>query len=115
MLRPLEKQPEELPSPEQWDEFVKHPCWKAMVEEMTEAKRRCMVLLCSNEALKTLGRDNFPEVKFERGRLFSIETFLDLPFTLQLRAQEEKNDRTGKTKVGGRAKEGAGGSGKRDA
>jgi len=107
--KPLDRSP--LPPPEQWEEFIKLPCWKALVEEMMEARRICMAYLCSNTKLKAENRDNFPEHKFEKGRLFSIETCLDLPATLQQRAKEEKDARNRGTKNA----EGAGEAGEGDA
>ena len=89
MEQQLDRRP--LPTVEQWEAFMKDPCWLYIVEELEEAEKLINNLLGSNTLLKAQSRDNFPEVKYERGRLASVKTFMNLPYAKQVFAQEEKN------------------------
>ena len=97
--------------PEAWQNFLDSPCWKRVREEVLAAIEVVTNNIVSNDVLHSEGRDNFPEVKFERGKYFALQHFLDIPNILLEQATIGDKD---VGSIGKGIGEGTGGSGRGD-
>lgn len=79
----LEEFPEQTKfTAQEWEDFIeKNPYWAEIVKRTEYAMNYVAMLVLDNEALHSVGRDNFPEVKFERGRFQGAKAILGIPHT----------------------------------
>ncbi len=90
----MTSQPEEWQGPrtgpQDIEEFMKSSMWQDMVDELQVGYGILVHELVDNDALKAKGCDNFPEIKFRRGKAHAIKAMIDLPKKLLREAKEKE-------------------------
>lgn len=66
-------------SEQEWKEFKEGPIWRAILKGLDAAEQETIEMMISNNALKELNRDNFPEIKYGRGVIKTIRTLKCIP------------------------------------
>jgi len=87
-------------SADRWREFGNSPEWKAIKERLEFEYNIVVNNLVSNRALYKEGRDNFPEVKFERGKAFALHQFYNFVEQIISIIEEEGRRNAGRQRKG---------------
>ncbi len=83
-------------SKKDWEEFEESPGWQAIIDNLDYGYWEVLGNLVDNDKLRKAGRDNFPEVKFERGVAYAMEVMAALPKRFAKTVEAERMTKDGR-------------------